>query len=351
MNYPIPVAVLGATGSVGQRFVSLLESHPWFKIVALTGSERTAGKTYSEGCHWILQKPMPAEVQKIKLTASEPRGLNGAAICFSALPSDEAKEIEPIMAKAGVVVCSNASAFRTANDVPLLLPEVNAEHIGLIKTQREGRGWSGAILTNPNCTSTGLTVSLKALHSVIPIKKAFVVSMQALSGAGYPGVSSLDIIDNVIPYIGGEEEKVESEPLMMLGKFADNAVINANFTISAHTNRVAVVDGHTVVVSVELEEKLDPAEAIRIFTEYKAPEIAAHLPSAPRPPMAYRMEANRPQPKLDKETGAGMTTVIGRVRTDPIFTLKYVTLSHNTIRGAAGGSIYNAELFVDQELL
>lgn len=351
MKYPIPVAVLGATGSVGQRFVSLIEGHPWFKLVALTGSERTAGKTYAEGCHWILSKSMPDEAGQIKLTVSEPSHLNGAAICFSALPADEAKLIEPQMAQAGIVVCSNASAFRTDPDVPLLLPEVNANHIELVRKQRLNHGWKGAILTNPNCTSTGLTVSLKALEDAVGIRKVFTVSLQALSGAGYPGVSSLDIVDNVIPYIGGEEAKVESEPLKMLGKLSDGAIEHASIAISAHTNRVAVVDGHTVVVSVELAAPLSNEDAITIFSNYKAPEIAAALPSAPIPAILYRHEANRPQPKLDKETGGGMTTVVGRVRQDPIFTLKYVTLSHNTIRGAAGGSIYNAELFVDQGLL
>lgn len=351
MKYPIPVAVLGATGSVGQRFVSLLAGHPWFRLVAVTGSERTAGKTYKDGCHWILSEPMPSEAADIQLTASDPSHLNGAAICFSALPADEAKIIEPAMAKAGVVVCSNASSFRTDTDVPLLLPEVNADHIGLIPKQRVDRGWRGAILTNPNCTSTGLTVSLKALQDAVGIKKVFTVSMQALSGAGYPGVSSLDIIDNIIPYIGGEEAKVESEPLKMLGVIANGYIRNADIAISAHTNRVSVVDGHTVVVSVELASPISDLDAINIFENYKAPAISANLPSSPRPAIEYRHESNRPQPKLDKNTGKGMTTVIGRVRQDPIFTLKYVTLSHNTIRGAAGGSIYNAELFVDQGLL
>lgn len=351
MKFPIPVAVLGATGSVGQRFVSLLDGHPWFKLVALTGSDRTAGKPFKEGCTWVLNQSMPYQASEILLTTSDSENLNGAAICFSALPADEAKIIEPKMAKAGLVVCSNASAFRTDPDVPLLLPEINPEHIGLVKTQRQIRGWSGAILTNPNCTSTGMTVSLKALNDAIGVKRVFAVSLQALSGAGYPGVSSMDIIDNVIPYIGGEENKVETEPNKMLGKFLDGKILESDIKISAHTNRVAVVDGHIVVLSVDLNSEIPDKDVIEIFANYRAPELAAHLPSSPWPVMVYRNEVNRPQPKLDRDTGKGMTTVIGRVRKDPIFSIKYVTLSHNTIRGAAGGSIYNAELFVDQGLL
>ena len=351
MKFPIPVAVLGATGSVGQRFVSLLDGHPWFRLVALTGSDRTAGKSYKEGCTWVLNQSMPDQASEILLTVSDSEYLNGAAICFSALPTDEAKIIEPKMAKAGLVVCSNASAFRADPDVPLLLPEVNPEHIELVKSQRQNRGWSGAILTNPNCTSTGMTVSLKALNNAIGVKRVFAVSLQALSGAGYPGVPSMDIIDNVIPYIGGEENKVETEPNKMIGKFLDGKIIESDIKISAHTNRVAVVDGHTVVLSVELNSEIPEKDVIKIFTNYKAPEFAAHLPSAPSPVLVYRNEVNRPQPKLDRDTGKGMTTVIGRVRKDPIFSIKFVTLSHNTIRGAAGGSIYNAELFVDQGLL
>lgn len=351
MKFPIPVAVLGATGSVGQRFVSLLDEHPWFKVVALTGSERTSGKIYSEGCSWVLNKPMPNNVSGIRLGLSDYTKLNGAAICFSALPSEEAKEIEPQLAKAGLIVCSNASSFRHEPDVPLLLPEVNPEHIQLIRKQRKVRNWSGAILTNPNCTSTGMTVSLKALDDVVGVKRVFAVSLQALSGAGYPGVSSLDIIDNVIPFINGEETKVESEPNKMMGTLIDGEIKNAGIAISAHTNRVGVVDGHIVVLSVELKHDISEKKAIEIFSNYSVPIISANLPSTPTPVMVYRNESNRPQPRLDRNIGKGMTTVIGRVRKDPIFTIKYVTLSHNTIRGAAGGSIYNAELFVEQGLI
>jgi aspartate-semialdehyde dehydrogenase len=342
--------VLGATGSVGQRFVSLLNAHPWFKVVALTGSDRSIGKPYAQACRWVLTDPMPDWAREMVIVPSLPEALE-ARIVFSALPSDEAREVEPVFARAGMSVCSNASAFRREADVPLLLPEVNADHVNLVRRQRQKRGWSGCILTNPNCTSTGLTVALKALQDAFGLKKAFVVSLQALSGAGYPGVPSLDIIDNVIPHIGGEEEKVEWEPRKMLGSLGAEGVELAEIRLSAHTNRVAVVDGHIVVASVELGANVSPEEAAAAMTAYQAPPSARELPSSPRPVIRVRGEADRPQPRLDRMTGHGMTTVVGRVRSDPLLNLKFVTLSHNTIRGAAGGSIYNAELLVNEGLL
>jgi aspartate-semialdehyde dehydrogenase len=351
MSEFIPVAVLGATGSVGQRFISLLDQHPWFKVVALAASDRSEGKPYAQACRWVLNDPMPAWAREMTLVPCRPEAVGGAKIVFSALPAEQAKGLEPEFAKAGMAVCSNASSYRRAADVPLLLPEVNAEHIQLIRQQRQQRGWSGAILTNPNCTSTGLTVALKALDDAFGLKKAFVVSLQALSGAGYPGVSSLDIIDNVIPNIGGEEEKVEWEPRKMLGKLGANGVEFLDATFSAHTNRVAVVDGHLVCASVEFAHPISPEVAIRALIEYQAPAAARDLPSAPKPVIVYREEADRPQPRLDRLTGKGMTTVVGRIRPDPLFHLKFVVLSHNTIRGAAGGSLYNAELLVQEGLL
>jgi len=348
---PIPVAVLGATGSVGQRFVSLLDGHPWFKVVALAASDRSEGKTYASACRWVLSDPMPEWARAMMLVPAAPQAVAGARIVFSALPADQAKDLEPEFARAGLAVCSNASSYRREPDVPLLLPEVNAEHIQLVRQQRHNHSWSGCILTNPNCTSTGLTVALKALDDQFSLKRAFVVSLQALSGAGYPGVSSLDIIDNVIPYIGGEEEKVEWEPRKMLGKLGDNGVALANVNFSAHTNRVAVIDGHIVCASVELAEPASPENAMRALAAYQAPASARDLPSAPHPAIIVRAEADRPQPRLDRMSGKGMTTVVGRVRPDPLFHLKFVVLSHNTIRGAAGGSIYNAELLVQEGLL
>jgi aspartate-semialdehyde dehydrogenase len=346
----IPVAVLGATGSVGQRFVSLLDDHPWFKVVALAASDRSIGQTYSKACRWILSEPMPTWAKDMVIAPVTPDAID-SKIVFSALPASSAREIEPEFATAGFAVCSNASSYRREPDVPLLLPEVNADHIALIRRQRQLRGWSGCILTNPNCTSTGLTIALKALYDSFGIKRVFAVSLQALSGAGYPGVPSLDIIDNVIPYIGGEEEKVEWEPRKMLGKLVDSKIDLAEIKFSAHTNRVAVADGHTVCASVELNTPISPEAAIRVMTEYQAPASARKLPSTPEPVIFVREEADRPQPRLDRYTGRGMTTVVGRLRPDPLFHIKFVVLSHNTIRGAAGGSIYNAELLVQEGLL
>jgi aspartate-semialdehyde dehydrogenase len=346
----IPVAVLGATGSVGQRFVSLLDNHPWFKIVALAASDRSIGQVYSKACRWVLAEPLPDWAREMVVVPAAPQAID-AKVVFSALPTDLARDIEPQFAQAGFAVCSNASAYRRANDVPLLLPEVNADHIALVPEQRRFRGWSGCIITNPNCTSTGLTVVLKALDDSFGVKKVFAVSLQALSGAGYPGVSSMDINDNVIPFIGGEEDKVEWEPRKMLGKLINDQIQLADIIFSAHANRVAVIDGHTVCVSVEFSNTVAPADAVRAMSSYHAPASARDLPSAPKPVIVLRDELDRPQPRLDRMTGGGMTTVVGRVRPDPMFHLKFVVLSHNTIRGAAGGSIYNAELLVNEGLL
>lgn len=350
MSPKIPVAILGATGSVGQRFVSLLHNHPWFQVVALAASDRSVGQPYAQACRWILPDPMPEWAREMVIVPAAPETAN-ARIVFSALHSQHAKEIEPLFAQAGAAVCSNASTYRRDPDVPLLIPEVNAGHIALIRQQRQNRGWSGAILTNPNCTSAGLTVAFKALDAAFGLRRAFVVSMQALSGAGYPGVPSLDIVDNVIPHIGGEEEKVEWEPRKMLGALNGAELTLHNIQISAHTNRVAVSDGHMVCASVELETPAAPEAAIRALADCQPPAAARNLPSTPQPVIRYRDEADRPQPRLDRQTGGGMTTVVGRVRPDPLLHLKFVVLSHNTIRGAAGGSIYNAELLVQEGLL
>ena len=352
MSSQIPVAVLGATGSVGQRFISLLDNHPWFKVVALAASDRSVGQKYSQAARWVLDDPMPEYARDMVVVLATPDCMD-AKVVFSALHSDVAKDLEPQFAQAGVAVCSNASSYRRGEDVPLLLPEINADHIYIIKEQRKKRGWSGAILTNPNCTSTGLTIALRALNDAFGVKKVFAVSMQALSGAGYPGVSSLDIMDNVIPNVanGGEEDKVEWEPRKMLGKLNGGRIDLADIKFSVHANRVAVIDGHTVCASVELSNSADPEAAEAVLRDYRADEIARELPSSPRPVIGVRSEADRPQPRLDRLTGDGMTTVVGRVRRDPILDLKFVVLSHNTIRGAAGGSIYNAELLVNEGLL
>jgi aspartate-semialdehyde dehydrogenase len=269
-------------------------------------------------------------------------------VAFSALPSKAAQDAEPLYAQRGAVVCSNASAFRTAPDVPLVLPEVNPGHTAMIAQQRQKRGWEGAIVTNANCTITGLTMVLKALLDSFGCQQAFVVSMQAISGAGYPGVASMDILGNVVPYIGDEEEKMEWEPRKILGTLRDGAVELSSLAISAHANRVAVQDGHMVCLSIELDRPGSLAEVERALRDYKPPEIVRDLPSAPEAVIQVRDEPDRPQPRLDILAGKGMTTVVGRIRPDSLLDYKMVVLSHNTIRGAAGGSIYNAELLVAQ---
>ncbi|HKP29088.1 MAG TPA: aspartate-semialdehyde dehydrogenase [Gemmatimonadales bacterium] len=343
------VAVLASTGAVGQRFVQLLDGHPWFKVTALTGSERTAGRKYGEACNWMLATPMPDWASHMPVLPTGP-GLD-ATICFSGLPTDQAKEFEPALARAGHIVVSNASAHRMWPDVPLLIPEVNADHTGLIATQRAARGWSGAIVTNPNCTATGLTIALRPILDEFGIRRLTAFSMQALSGAGYPGVASLDVLDNVLPYIGNEESKVETEPQKMLGRRHGGAIHHAAFQTSAHTNRVSVSDGHTVCASIELETKGTPADVSRVLAAFQAPEIVRGLPSAPARTIEVRDEPDRPQPRRDRDAGKGMTTVVGRVRRDPLFDVKLVVLSHNTIRGAAGGALLNAELLAAQGLV
>ncbi len=345
----IRVAILGATGAVGQRFVQLLENHPWFEVKALTGSDRSVGQTYGEACRWVLPGQIPAYARDIPILPTEP-GLD-AQLTFSALPSDQAKIFEPQLAQAGYVVSSNASAHRMWEDVPLLIPEVNPDHTALTTVQRQKRDWKGFIVTNPNCTSTGLTIALRALHDAFTLKKVFAVSMQALSGAGYPGVPSLDILDNVIPYISGEEEKVETEPQKMLGTLAGDRIEFLTTQISAHTNRVAVTDGHMLCTSVEFAQRVSPEEATTALAGFHAPAIVASLPSAPATVIEVASAPDRPQPRRDRDTGNGMTTVVGRIRVDPLFHIKFVSFSHNTIRGAAGGSILNAELLVAQGLL
>lgn len=343
----IPVGVLAATGSVGQRFVQLLDNHPWFEVVALTGSDRSIGQPYGETCHWVLPEAMPDWARRMEVRPTAPEATGSLPLVFSALPAPIARDVEPLFAQSGAAVCSNASAYRREPDVPILLPEVNADHAEIVAIQRQRRGWSGCIVTNPNCTSTGLTVALKALQARFGLRRVFVVSLQALSGAGYPGVASLDIIDNVIPYIGDEEGKIEWETRKMLGKFNGSQLEQASFIVSAHANRVAVSDGHTVCCSVELDSKASLEDAQHALIEYQPPEITRSLPSAPRPVIDLRSEPDRPQPRLDRATGKGMTTVVGRLRPDPLFDLKMVVLSHNTIRGAAGGAIFNAELLVE----
>ncbi len=346
----IPVAILGATGMVGQRFVLLLDQHPWFQVVTLTGSDRSIGRTYGEACRWVMTAEMPEYARKMVVQPTEPDA--ESTLAFSALPADLAREAEPKYAQAGKGICSNASAFRMEPDVPLLIPDVNPDHTRLIDVQRKNRGWKGFIVTNPNCTSTGLTMALRPILDTFGIQKAIVVSMQAVSGAGYPGVASLDILDNVIPNIGGaEEEKVETEPRKMLGVFSNGKVEPAAFVMSAHTNRVAVSDGHTVCASLELGKRASPEEIRRALEAYEFPAAVRGLPSLPEKFVEVREEPDRPQPRKDRNTGNGMTAVVGRIRPDPVMDIKFVVLSHNTIRGAAGAAVLNAELLAAQKYI
>ncbi len=345
MSAAIPVAVLGATGMVGQRLVQLLDRHPWFRVVALTGSERSAGRPYREAVTWLLDTPMPAWAAEMLVRPTTARAVvdAGARLAFSALPAGVARQVEPALAAAGVWVCSNASALRREPDVPLLMPEVNPDHIGLVEVQRARRGWPAGVITNPNCSTTGLVAPLKALAQAFGVRRVSVVTLQALSGAGYPGVPSLAIMDNVIPYIANEEDKIEWEPRKLLGRLQGDAIHLADVVLSASVHRVPVTDGHLLAVSVETRQPAHPDAAREVLARYAAPPETANLPSAPRPVIVVRSEPDRPQPRLDRDTGHGMTTVVGRVRSDPVLGLKMEILSHNTLRGAAGGALYNGE--------
>ncbi len=345
----VKVAVIGATGAVGQRFVQLLANHPWFRISALAASERSTGKTYAEACNWVLETPMPEEVRGMPVVPAEPNV--DADVVFSALPAELARELEPKFAGAGYPVFSNASAFRYEKDVPLVITEVNPDHMQMVELQKRSRGWKGFIVTNANCSTTHLTLALKPLQDAFGLDAVFVATMQAVSGAGYPGVPSMDILGNVIPYIGKEEWKLETEPLKILGSFDGERVRSAGFSISAHANRVPVKDGHTEVVSVRLKTKASPKEIERALREFKGEPQALGLPSAPSRPVVVMGEPDRPQPRFDLMVENGMATVVGRIRECPILDYKFVLLGHNTIRGAAGGSILNAELAFAKGLL
>lgn len=348
LNKKIRVGVLASTGSVGQRFVQLLADHPWFDLAVVSGSEKRVGKKYGDTCKWLLPGGIPENVREMVMVPSTPEDLD-VPLVFSALPKSIAVDQEPEFAKAGIAVCTNAGAYRREKDVPVLLPEVNPDHTALIKKQQANRGWGGFIVTNPNCTSTGTTIALRALDKSFTLDKVFAVSLQALSGAGYPGVPSMDIIDNVIPFISGEEEKFEWEPRKIMGTLTDSGVKMAEFKMSTHTNRVPVTDGHLVCLTVEVRNKPSSIEeVIRAMGEFKTPEISSGLPSTPSPVIKVMEDESRPQPRLDRMTGNGMSTVAGRIRTDPVLDMRLLVLSHNTIRGAAGGSIYNAELLVKQ---
>jgi aspartate-semialdehyde dehydrogenase len=345
----IPVAVLGATGAVGQTFIRCLTGHPWFRVAEVAASERSAGKKYAEAARWI-EGDLPADVAAMTVTACDPVVVKSRVV-FCGLDAAAAAETEPAFARAGRFVFSNAKTFRMDPDVPLMIPEINADHVVLVERQRKERGWTGAILTNANCSSTTAAVAMAPLHERFGITRAFVFTMQAVSGAGYPGVPSLDILGNLVPYIGEEEPKIEREIQKMLGRLEGGAVVAAPFVVSAHANRVAVENGHTVCMSLEFATRPTPEEAIRVLREWRGAEVVRGLPFAPEPPIRYRDEPDRPQPRRDVMEGRGMATVVGRVRTDNILHLRLVAMSHNTIRGAAGGSILNAELLVQNGMI
>lgn len=340
----VKVGILGATGMVGQRFVQLLANHPWFQVTEVAASERSAGKTYGEVMEgrWKLTTEIPHEVRSFVVKECSP-GLD-CRVVFSALDADIAGPIEKAFAAAGYVVSSNSRNHRMEPDVPLLIPEVNPEHLGLIAVQKKHRGWEGMIVTNPNCSTIHLVMVLKPLMQ-FGLSQLFVTTMQALSGAGYPGVASLDILDNVIPYIGGEEEKVQTETLKLLGAFARGKVTPAPIVLSAHCNRVSVSDGHTECVSVKLDAKPSLVDVTRAMQDFN-PLNGMGLPSSPAHPIIVRQEANRPQPRMDRDLEKGMASVVGRIRECPLLGYKFVLLGHNTIRGAAGAAILNAELMV-----
>ena len=339
------VAVLGATGTVGQRFITLLAGHPWFDLVALTTSERSAGKRYADAVHWHLPEPMPDSVADMLLEPTRPELT--ADLCFSALPTDAAAEHEATLAKAGHHVFSNASIHRMDADVPNLLAEVNADHAKALTTQRTLREWTGSIVTNGNCTAIHLTLALAPLHRDFGIEQLVVTTMQAISGAGYPGVPSLDTLDNVIPFIGGEEDKVVEETQKFLGGWdAATGFAPAQFPMSVHCNRVLVRDGHTETVSLRLRGAPGLDAVKDSFRAFRGRPQELGLPSAPKHPIIVRDEPDRPQPLLDRDAERGMASTVGRIRRDPVLGLKFVLVGHNTLRGAAGASVLNAELLV-----
>jgi aspartate-semialdehyde dehydrogenase len=345
----IPVGVLGATGAVGQKFVKLLENHPWFELTELAASDRSSGKLYGQATTWRQYTPVPDSIKDKLVKPCEPT--LDCRVVFSGLDSSVAGEVEENFARAGYIVLSNSKNHRMDDDVPLLVPEINHEHLGLIKTQRERRGWKGAIVTNPNCSTVGLVMALAPLDRAFGVKRVIVTTMQALSGAGYPGHSAIDMLGNVIPFIGGEEDKVEIEPCKILGALEGDHIRFAECKISAHTNRVFVEDGHAECVSVELDKKASIDEIARVLGSFTSLPQELRLPFAPEQPIIVMSERDRPQPRFDRDAGNGMSAVVGRLRECPVFDIRFVVLSHNTIRGAAGAAILNAELMKVQGYL
>jgi aspartate-semialdehyde dehydrogenase len=337
----IPVGILGATGVVGQRFVQMLENHPWFEVAWLAASDRSEGRPYKEAARWRMKTPLPTAVAEMIVSPAKPEG--APRVIFAALDASIAAEVEPRFADAGHAVVTNSSALRMKGDVPLVIPEVNPGHIKMLECQASRRKSKGFVVTNPNCSAIGLVMALAPLQQ-FGIETVVAVTMQAVSGAGYPGVPSLDILGNVIPYIPKEEEKMEEETLKLLGQLDGSKFIPAPFAMSAHCNRVAVEDGHTESVSIKLKKKLSTTEIIAAWNEFRSDPQELKLPSAPAQPVRYLETVDRPQPRLDVDAGAGMTATVGRLRPCSVLDWKFTVLSHNTIRGAAGAAILNAEL-------
>ncbi len=339
------VGILGATGMVGQRFIQLLSNHPWFEIAWLAASDRSAGKMYAEACRWKLDTPLPSRIAAMTLQPNVPEGsaIELPKIIFAALDAEIARELEPKFAAAGCAVISNSSAFRMAPDVPLVVPEVNSDHLSLIEAQSWRKESGGYIVTNPNCSAIGLVLALKPLEERFGIESLFVSTMQAVSGAGYPGVASLDILGNVVPYIKNEEEKLQEEVGKLLGRLNGGKIELLDAKVSAHCNRVAVEDGHTECVSVKFSRKANREQILAAWNEF-LPLRGSHLPTAPDPPVEYDAGVDRPQPRLDRMRGHGMAATVGRLRECTLLDWKFVVLSHNTIRGAAGAAVLNAEV-------
>jgi aspartate-semialdehyde dehydrogenase len=339
------VAVLGATGAVGQSFVSLLHGHPWFDLVAVAASERSAGRPYVEAAKWLSSDPMPERIAKMTVAPCDPNKVD-AELVFSALDSSVAGEAEAAFAKAGRFVLSNARNYRMDADVPLVIAEVNPDHLDILESQQKRRGWKGGIVTNGNCVAIVGALPLAPIHQAFGISKIFASTMQAVSGAGYPGVPSLDILGNVIPLIRDEEPKIETELQKFLGATKNGLIESAPFKVSSHANRVPVEHGHTICMSIELVKKASPDDVSAAIAAWTGAPAARGLPSAPDRPVQMATNPDRPQPRLDANAGKGMTVTVGRVRSDTIFDIRLVVSGHNIVRGAAGASVLNAELLV-----
>jgi aspartate-semialdehyde dehydrogenase len=342
MERKLRVGILGATGTVGQRFIQLLAEHPQFEVTALAASDRSQDKSYAEACKWRLPGEMPSRVRSLVVEA--PRPPLDCDLVFSSLPGEMAREVEGDFARAGFPVISNSSAYRMDEDVPLLIPEINHEHLSLLDEQRNERG--GFIVTNPNCSTVMLALALAPLHARFGVEAVVATTMQALSGAGYPGVASLDVNDNVLPFIEGEEEKIESETLKILGRYDGAKIKDAPMIVSAQCHRVNVTDGHMAAVRVKLSKAAELNELRDAFASFTSLPQELRLHSAPERPIILRDEADRPQPRLDRDAGNGMSITIGRLKEDAVMDYRFVALSHNTIRGAAGAAILNAELLL-----